>query len=152
MKEAAKRDVGTTAGTVAAGDDGRITGAAQKSANLIDLTDKPGARNNLGMGSVATYNEGIGDGQIPSMSRWGLNANSNGYIKFPNGIYLQWYTANLVIGENIINFPIPFPNYFLADGGMQGISSTVGGVRATRSNRTYQSNAANTACFIAIGL
>lgn len=85
------------------------------------------------------------------MSLWGLSVNSNGYIKFPNGIYLQWYTANLVTGENIINLPKPFPNFFLADSGMQEISSMVDGVRATRSNRRYQSNAANTACFIALG-
>ena len=152
LGEAAKRNVGTIAGTVAAGDDERIKGALQKTGNLYELTDKPGARNNLGLGSVSTYNEGVGDGQIPSMSRWGLSANSNGYIKLPNGIYFQWYTANLVTGSNVINFPIPFPNFFLADAGMPGLSSTVGGVSATRSNRTYQSNAANTACFIAVGL
>lgn len=40
-------DVGTAAGTVAAGDDSRITGAAQKSANLDDLADKATAFNNI---------------------------------------------------------------------------------------------------------
>lgn len=45
--------VGTTANTLAAGDDGRITGAAQKASNLTDLTDAAAARLALGLGSAA---------------------------------------------------------------------------------------------------
>ena len=47
---AAYRGVGTSSGTVAAGDDSRITGALQKTGNLSELTDKAGARSNLGLG------------------------------------------------------------------------------------------------------
>lgn len=52
LGNAASRSVGTTAGTVAAGDDTRITGAAQKTANLADIASPSQARTNLGMGNV----------------------------------------------------------------------------------------------------
>jgi hypothetical protein len=46
---AAFLSVGTAVGTVAAGNDSRITGAAQKSSNLSDLTNLATARTNLGV-------------------------------------------------------------------------------------------------------
>lgn len=47
LGNAAAKDTGTTAGTVAAGDDSRITGAAQKSANLSDLGSAATAFGNI---------------------------------------------------------------------------------------------------------
>lgn len=49
---AAALDLGTEAGTVAAGDDRRITGAAQTGANLGDLTDRDAALRNLGFNDL----------------------------------------------------------------------------------------------------
>ncbi|MEU1309529.1 hypothetical protein ABZ419_11625 [Streptomyces cinnamoneus] len=61
---AAVANVGTGAGTVAAGDDSRITGAAQKASNLSDLGSAPTARTNLGLGDAATKNVGTASGTV----------------------------------------------------------------------------------------
>lgn len=58
LKSAAFLDVGTGSDTVAAGDDSRITGAAQKAQNLNDLADKNSAWNNLGGRGAGKLNVG----------------------------------------------------------------------------------------------
>ncbi|EKR5734174.1 phage tail protein [Escherichia coli] len=104
LGEAAKRDVGTTVGTVAAGDDLRITGALQKENNLYELTNKSDARANLGLGTVATKNVGNGAGQIPDMSYWSSPA---GGINFPNGFQMRFGT---IAGTGGKLFSTPFTN------------------------------------------
>ncbi|MFE2712227.1 beta strand repeat-containing protein [Streptomyces mirabilis] len=61
LGNSATRNIGTTAGTAAAGDDSRIAGAAQKAQNLADLADPAAARSNLGLGSAATQNSSAFD-------------------------------------------------------------------------------------------
>lgn len=61
LGNSATRDVGTTKGTVAAGDDSRITGALQKESNLSDLTDVESARENLGLNGDGEGFRGIVD-------------------------------------------------------------------------------------------
>lgn len=58
LGNSATRAVGTTTGTVAAGDDTRITGAAQKSSNLSDLASASTSRTNLGLAGAALLNVG----------------------------------------------------------------------------------------------
>ncbi|HDR2511728.1 TPA: phage tail protein [Enterobacter ludwigii] len=64
LKGAAVLDVGTTAGTVAAGDDSRITGALQKDQNLNDVSDKAKARQNLGLKGAALLDVGTTAGTV----------------------------------------------------------------------------------------
>jgi len=51
-------NVGTVANTVAAGNDSRIIGAAQKANNLSDLASPSTARTNLGLGTAAVLDVG----------------------------------------------------------------------------------------------
>lgn len=53
LGDAAEKNTGTTAGTVAAGDDSRITGAAQKSANLSDMANAATAFGNIKQAATA---------------------------------------------------------------------------------------------------
>lgn len=64
LGDAAAKNTGTGAGTVAAGNDTRITGAAQKSANLSDLASASSARTALGLGDTATKNIGTTAGSV----------------------------------------------------------------------------------------
>ncbi len=52
---AATRNVGTTSGTVAAGDDSRIVGAAQKSANGSDFANVATVRANIGLDNLTDH-------------------------------------------------------------------------------------------------
>jgi hypothetical protein len=61
---AATKSVGTDAGSVAAGDDVRITGALQASAGLSDLPDAAEARENLGLGDAAALDVGTSAGTV----------------------------------------------------------------------------------------
>ncbi|EDU4662338.1 phage tail protein [Salmonella enterica subsp. diarizonae] len=58
LGDSATRNVGTITGTVAAGDDSRITGAMQKDQNGADIQDKPKFIQNLGL--KETVNQAAG--------------------------------------------------------------------------------------------
>lgn len=102
LKGAAVQDVGTTSGTVAAGNDTRIVNALQKGNNLSDVTNTGGALNNLGgvpktrnvnghplSGDVNVTSQDILNGQAIELS---ANQNLDNY-KTP-GVYFQPANVN----------------------------------------------------------
>ncbi|MDW2760772.1 gp53-like domain-containing protein [Citrobacter freundii] len=67
------------------------------------------ALSNLGLGTAATKNVGVGAGQIPDMSSF---TNASGWQKLPGGKILQWGKAGFPVGQTQISvaFPISFPS------------------------------------------
>lgn len=64
LGDSSTRNVGTTAGTVASGDDARITGAMQKSQNGGDIPDVAKFLQNLGLGDAAKLDTGSTPGDV----------------------------------------------------------------------------------------
>lgn len=107
LGDSSTKNTGTTANTVAAGDDARITGAMQKSQNGADIPDVAKFLQNLGLKEAAKREVGTGTNQIPDM---GAFASGAGWFKLPSGHIVQFgtYSGNttrFISG----NFPIPFP-------------------------------------------
>ncbi|HFK5809355.1 hypothetical protein IB212_15415 [Enterobacter sp. E12] len=78
-------------------------------------TDAATARTNLGLGTAATKNVGVGAGQVPDMSAFPYSAATKGYAKLPNGLIFQWgrismAAANASGDVAVDSFAISFPN------------------------------------------
>lgn len=103
LGNSATRNVGTTAGTVAAGDDSRITGAMQKDQNGEDIPDKPGFIKNLGLKetlnptkrvSIGSIGTGAFDGSTPCIN---IGDSDSGFIGSADGV-LDIYCNNAKVG------------------------------------------------------
>ncbi|HIC6052590.1 TPA: phage tail protein [Salmonella enterica subsp. enterica serovar Litchfield] len=127
LGDSSTRNVGTTAGTVASGDDARITGAMQKSQNGGDIPDVAKFLQNLQLGEAAKRDVGTGNNQLPDMSAFGMSRNGQAaWDILPNGMIRQAGTVALTPVGNFnarelggvlyythyyrVNFPIQFPN------------------------------------------
>lgn len=125
LGDSSTRNVGTTAGTVASGDDARITGAMQKGQNGGDIPDVAKFLQNLGLGEAAKRNVGTGANQIPDMSAY---SSGSGWQKLPDGSIEQWgrinFPTNAAAVSTNVTFPIPFtqePDVVIVyDGGFGG--------------------------------
>ncbi|HHY0907223.1 TPA: phage tail protein [Salmonella enterica] len=92
LGNSATRNVGTTPGTVAAGDDSRITGAMQKDQNGADIPDKPGFIKNVGLKetlnptkrvSIGNIGTGAFDGSTPCIN---IGDSDSGFIGSADGV------------------------------------------------------------------
>ncbi|EJC0216754.1 phage tail protein [Salmonella enterica] len=103
LGNSATLNVGTTAKTVAAGNDSRITGALQKDQNGEDIPDKPGFIENLGLKetlnptkrvSIGNIGTGAFDGSTPSIN---IGDSDSGFIGSADGV-LDIYCNNAKVG------------------------------------------------------
>lgn len=103
LGNSATRNVGTTPGTVAAGNDSRITGAMQKDQNGADIPDKPGFIKNVGLKetlnptkrvSIGNIGNGAFDGSNPCIN---IGDSDSGFIGSADGV-LDIYCNNAKVG------------------------------------------------------
>ncbi|HHX9948851.1 hypothetical protein [Salmonella enterica] len=103
LGDSATRNVGTTPGTVAAGDDSRITGAMQKDQNGADIPDKPGFIKNVGLAetlnptkrvSIGSVGTGAFDGSTPCIN---IGDSDSGFIGSADGV-IDIYCNNAKVG------------------------------------------------------
>ncbi|EBS5656624.1 phage tail protein [Salmonella enterica subsp. enterica serovar Bareilly] len=103
LGNSATLNVGTIQGTVAAGDDSRITGAMQKDQNGADIPDKPGFIKNLGLKetlnptkrvSIGNIGTGAFDGSTPCIN---IGDSDSGFVGSADGV-LDIYCNNAKVG------------------------------------------------------
>lgn len=103
LGDSATRNVGTTPGTVAAGDDSRITGAMQKDQNGADIPDKPKFIQNVGLKetlnptkrvSIGHLGDGAFDGSTPCIN---IGDSDSGFIGSADGV-IDIYCNNAKVG------------------------------------------------------
>ncbi|EBR4566934.1 phage tail protein [Salmonella enterica] len=103
LGDSAIRNVGTTQGTVAAGNDSRITGAMQKDQNGADIPNKPLFIQNLGLKetlnptkrvSIGNIGNGAFDGSVPCIN---IGDSDSGFIGSADGV-LDIYCNNAKVG------------------------------------------------------
>ncbi|MFS9881910.1 phage tail protein, partial [Salmonella enterica] len=91
LGNSATRNTGTTIGTVAAGDDSRITGAMQKNQNGADIPDKPGFLQNVGAfpvtGGELNGPLGIGTDNVLGGNSIVLGDNDTGIKWISDGVF-----------------------------------------------------------------
>ncbi|EDU1380923.1 phage tail protein [Salmonella enterica] len=103
LGDSATRNVGTTQGTVAAGDDSRITGAMQKDQNGGDIPNKPLFVQNIGLKetlnptkrvSIGNIGTGVFDGSTPCIN---IGDSDSGFIGSADGV-LDIYCNGAKVG------------------------------------------------------
>lgn len=90
---------------------------------LIESNDRGGfnfiRRNNSDGSNVYVLSTPTKNGTLATLEDFGGNLSGNGWTRLPNGLILQWGTAN----GGWVNFPIAFPNACFSVVGTQGQGS-----------------------------
>ena len=98
----------------------------RNSLSFSDVANKPLARTNLGLGSMATkadtdyatvasvvagYVKKAGDTMTGDLNLPGISKTANGYTKLPNGMIMQWGSSASIgaAASTVVTFPIAFP-------------------------------------------
>lgn len=102
---AATLNVGTSAGTVAAGNDSRITGALQATNNLSDLPSITTARTNLGLGNAAVTNIGTTSGTVAAGNDSRITGAEQTANKGAASGYAPLDSSSLLPSANLPNVP-----------------------------------------------
>jgi phage-related tail fiber protein len=97
LKGAAVLDTGTTAGTVAAGDDTRIVNALQKDKNLSDVENEELARENLGLKSAALCDAQTSDKDVTPGR---VLVNGGTFVIGADQVQMQAGNARFQFGDN----------------------------------------------------
>ena len=89
---------------------------------LIESNDRGGfsfVRRNKDGSNVYVLSAPAKNGTLATLEDFGGNLSGNGWTRLPNGLILQWGTAN----GGWVNFPIAFPNVCFSVVGTQGQGS-----------------------------
>lgn len=169
LGDSSTKNTGTTANTVAAGDDARITGAMQKNQNGGDIPDVAKFLQNLGLGTAAKREVGMWPNQIPDMSFFqAIAVTGNTLLKFPfvdqygnaKTIMVQFVTIQTTGGTDK-GYPLPyaFPSMGLFATGNRATSGYNAAMNVRIANATTVSiqnwgnaGALEDCCVIAVGL
>lgn len=98
---AATLNVGTSAGTVAAGNDSRITGALQAANNLSDVASTTTARTNLGLAAIVTAKSNLTATTAPTTGSDGTQGYSVGSIWVNTSTNLGYLCTNASTGAAV---------------------------------------------------
>ena len=135
----------TNNGTITGGSLENVTVPSSQTITVDGTLDVTGT---ITVQNATSDNQPVALGQFPFSVGAGANT-STGYIKFPNGIILQWgaITTNGSSSGQTVTYPIAFPNaMFISEVSDQGIGMNTGAlVNLSNSQGTaYAGTAANT--------
>ena len=142
--------VNVTSGAITAG--GGLSVPSGQTATVVGTLDVTGT---VTIPNATSNNQPVALGQFPFSVGAGANQ-STGYIKFPNGIILQWgyIETNGSSSGQTVTYPIAFPNaMFISEASDQGNGMNTGALANLSNSQgtAYGGTAAGTYSFTSLG-